>query len=142
MTLGGYVDAHGRGRAFARPRFGPSGSARGTHTSVGASASPRARLLRRTERSRRHLAAARANLAFLATGIAREVRAEALIGTAVEVRLLAQRCRTPERGFCLLERWIEGERAFERSDRQGRFEQTEMGEAFRVPQAGGLPDPQ
>src|SRR6059036_3143402 len=134
MTLGGYVDAHGRGRAFARPRFGPSGSARGTHTSVGASASPRARLLRRTERSRRHLAAARANLAFLATGIAREVRAKALIGPAVEVRLPAQRRRPSERGFRLLQGRIEGERALERSDCQGRLEQTEMGEPFRVPQ--------
>src|SRR5207245_2911869 len=109
-------------------------------TSVGASASPHARLLRPRERSRCHLAAARANLAFLATRIAREVRPKAFIGTAVEIRLLAQRRCPSERGFRLLECRIEGECAFERSDRQGRFEQPEMGEPFRVPQAGSLAD--
>src|SRR6266571_6447931 len=98
---GDRADVRGRGRACGRLRFGPSDSDRGTRTSVGASASPRAPLPRRRERSRGHLAATRADFAFLTTGIAREVRAEAFVRTAVEVRLLAHRFRPSECGLRL-----------------------------------------
>src|SRR5437667_11448012 len=141
-VLGGYVDVRVRGPACGRLRFGLSGSARAIRTSAGASASPRARLPLRTARSRSHLTTSRANLAFLAAGVAREVGAETLVRAAVEVGLLPHRFRASELRFRLLESRIKRERAVERANRERGLEQPEVSAAFRVPEPRRLPDPQ
>src|SRR5213080_1212194 len=92
-VLGGRVDVGFQGPACGRLRFGLSGLARAIRTSVGASASPRARLPPRTARSRSHLATSRANLAFLAARVACEMGAETLVRAAVEVGLPPHRFR-------------------------------------------------
>src|SRR5437667_10130936 len=100
-VLGGRVDVGFPGPACGRLRFGLSGLARAIRTSVGASASPRARLPPRTARSRSHLATSRANLAFLAARVACEMGAEALVRAAVGVALPALRFRPPGLRFRL-----------------------------------------
>src|SRR5712692_2366426 len=139
---GGPVGGDARGPASGPPRFGLSGSTRGIGTFSEASASPRARLPPRRERSWRHLAAARTDLALLAAGIPSEMRPETLVRAAVEIRLLPHRGCPSERHLRFLERRIECERAVERPDRERGLKEREMRETFRVPEPRRLPDSQ
>src|SRR5438128_7309150 len=127
-----------RGPASARPRSGLSDSGRGSRTSVEGRANPHAPPPPWRAGSPRHLATPRLDLALGAPGIAGQVRPEAFVHAAVIVYFLPQRDRLLKRSASLLQRRIERHRPLERPRREGRLEETEMGEPFDVPDPRGL----